>query len=110
MDPPPRDVPRRRAGATLALARLLGAEAARAVDRGALEALLERRGYETRGGRDRTGGQSRRYDGDGDGDGDGSDGSDASGSGVSSAGTPGGSRAWFVSESRDEATPALPVL
>ena len=102
VDPPPRDVPRRRAGATLALARLLGAEAARAVDRGALEALLERRGYETRGGRDRTGGQSRRYDGDG--DGDGSDGSDASGSGVSSAGTPGGSRAWFVSESRDEAT------
>ena len=102
VDPPPRDVPRRRAGATLALARLLGAEAARAVDRGALEALLERRGYETRGGRDRTGGQSRRHDGDG--DGDGSDGSDASGSGVSSAGTPGGSRAWFVSESRDEAT------
>ena len=33
VDPPPRDVPRRRAGATLALARLLGAEAARAVDR-----------------------------------------------------------------------------
>jgi hypothetical protein len=44
VDPAPTSVSESRAGATLALARLLGAEAARAVDRGALEALLERRG------------------------------------------------------------------
>jgi hypothetical protein len=48
VDPAPTSVSESRAGATLALARLLGAEAARAVDRGALEALLERRGYAPR--------------------------------------------------------------
>jgi CRP-like cAMP-binding protein len=48
VDPPPHSTPASGAGATLALVRLLGAEAARAVDRGALETLLERRGYRPR--------------------------------------------------------------
>ena len=48
VDPAPTSVSERRAGAALALVRLLGAEAAHAVDCSALEALLERRGYEPR--------------------------------------------------------------
>ena len=48
VDPAPTSTPSSSAGATLALVRLLGAEAARAVDRTSLETLLERRGYRPR--------------------------------------------------------------
>ena len=105
VDPAPTSVSERRAGAALALARLLGAEAARAVDRSALEALLERRGYAPRG--PRRGFPSAFGDGDGDDDWDrsGEDEDDEDdGSKCSTAGGP--DRSFARSETRgDGGTP-----